>query len=77
MNQPLSIRLEEKLDLRLERLAKKTGRSKSFYIKQAIEAQIEDLEDVYLARKVAARVAQGKESVMTLAEVERELDLEH
>ena len=76
MNQPLSIRLEEKLDLRLQRLAKKTGRTKSFYIKQAIEAQIEDLEDVYLARKVVARVAQGKEVVKSLADVERELDLE-
>ena len=77
MSQPLSIRLEDKLDSRLERLAKKTGRTKTFYIKQAIEAQIEDLEDVYMARKVAARVAPGKESVLTLAEVERELDLEH
>ena len=77
MSQPLSIRLEEKLDSRLERLAKKTGRTKSFYIKQAIAAQLEDLEDLYTARKVVARVAQGKEVVKSLADVERELDLEH
>jgi RHH-type rel operon transcriptional repressor/antitoxin RelB len=76
MTHPLSIRLEKAIDLRLERLAKVTGRSKSFYVKQAIVAQLEDLEDAFLARKVAARVAAGKERVIGLAQVERELGLE-
>jgi RHH-type transcriptional regulator, rel operon repressor / antitoxin RelB len=73
---PLSIRLEKALDTRLERLAKMTGRTKSFYVKQAIAEQLGDLEDAYLARKVAARVAAGKERLIGLAEVERELGLE-
>ncbi len=76
MTHPLSIRLEKALDVRLERLAKVTGRTKSFYVRQAIVDQIQDLEDAYLARKVVARVTAGKERVIALEEVERELGLE-
>jgi RHH-type transcriptional regulator, rel operon repressor / antitoxin RelB len=46
-----SIRLPDELDARLARLASKTGRSKSFYIKEAIEEHIADLEDFYLAER--------------------------
>ena len=42
MPHPFSIRLSDDLDARLERLARLTGRSKSFYVKHAIE----DLEDL-------------------------------
>lgn len=73
MSQPLSIRLDPDLDARLAQLAKKTGRTKSFYVRQAIEEQIEDLEDLYLARRVAARVDEGKERTVPLSELEREL----
>jgi RHH-type rel operon transcriptional repressor/antitoxin RelB len=73
MSQPLSIRLDPDLDARLAQLAKKTGRTKSFYVRQAIEEQIEDLEDLYLARRVAGRVDAGKERTVQLSELEREL----
>ena len=76
MTHPLSIRLEKALDVRLERLAKVTGRTKSFYVKQAIVDQLQDLEDAYLAHNVATRVATGKERVIALEDVERELGLE-
>lgn len=47
----ISIRLPEDLDQRLARLAERTGRTKSFYIKEAIAEQIADLEDFYLAER--------------------------
>ncbi|KPJ79730.1 MAG: hypothetical protein AMJ58_10980 [Gammaproteobacteria bacterium SG8_30] len=75
MPHPFSIRLSDDLDARLERLARLTGRSKSFYVKHAIEEQIEDLEDLYLARKVAKRIADGRERLIPLEELERELGL--
>jgi predicted DNA-binding protein len=50
MPPPFSIRLSDDPDARLERLVRLTGRSKSFYVKHALEEQIEDL---HLARKVA------------------------
>jgi RHH-type rel operon transcriptional repressor/antitoxin RelB len=46
-----SIRLPEALEARLEKLAARTGRTKSFYIKEAIEEHIADLEDFYLAER--------------------------
>ena len=76
MAQPLSIRLDEHLEARLERLARLTGRSKSFYVKQAIEDHIEDLEDVYLAQRVAQRVAEGRERLIPLEDLERELGMD-
>jgi RHH-type rel operon transcriptional repressor/antitoxin RelB len=45
----LAIRLPEELELRLENLAKKTGRTKTFYAREAIVEYIDDLEDYYLA----------------------------
>ena len=45
----LAIRLDPELEKRLEVLAKKTGRTKTFYAREAIIKHIEDLEDIYLA----------------------------
>lgn len=45
----LSVRLPEEIETRLEALAQKTGRTKTFYIREAILEHIEDLEDYYLA----------------------------
>jgi RHH-type rel operon transcriptional repressor/antitoxin RelB len=47
----ISIRLPAELEARLARLASKTGRTKSFYIKEAIAEQLADLEDYYLAEQ--------------------------
>lgn len=45
----LAIRLDTDTENRLERLAKKTGRTKTFYAREAILEHIQDLEDIYLA----------------------------
>jgi len=47
----ISIRLPEDLEQRLAKLASKTGRTKTIYIKEAIAEQIADLEDFYLAEQ--------------------------
>ena len=48
-----SIRLPDELEARLENLASKTGRTKTFYIRQAIEEHIADLEDFYISERRA------------------------
>ena len=58
----LSIRLPEEIEARLERLAKQTGRTKSFYAREAILEKIEDMEDVYLAEHVLERIRKGEEN---------------
>ena len=45
----LAVRLDDALEKRLEALAAKTGRTKTFYARAAIEAHLDDLEDFYLA----------------------------
>ena len=65
----LAIRLPKELEKRLERLAKKTGRSKSFYVREALLEHMEDLEDCYLA---LARMEKGLKGI-SLKEMERRL----
>jgi len=67
----LAIRLPPEIEERLEKLAKQTGRTKTFYAREAILEHIEDLEDYYLAARVAKRVAEGKEGTLPLDDVER------
>ena len=45
----LAVRIDPELEKRLEALAAKTGRTKTFYAREAIEAHLDDLEDFYLA----------------------------
>ena len=45
----LSLRLDPDIERRLDVLARRTGRTKSFYVRELIEGNLEDLEDRYLA----------------------------
>ncbi|HEX6011604.1 MAG TPA: DUF6290 family protein [Geminicoccaceae bacterium] len=45
----LAIRLPEEIEARLRALAERTGRSKSFYVREAVLEHLDDLEDYYLA----------------------------
>lgn len=67
----LAIRLPEDIEKRLADLAEKTGRTKTWYARQAILDHLDDLEDYYLAE---SRV---DESRVTLEELERQLELEN
>lgn len=72
---PLSIRLPEKIEKRLTRLAEKTGRTKTYYVTEAVIEHIEDLEDSYLAAKRLEEVIKGKSHTYTLEEVREQLGL--
>jgi RHH-type rel operon transcriptional repressor/antitoxin RelB len=45
----LAIKLPEDIEARLTALAAKTGRTKTFYEKEAILEHLDDMEDKYLA----------------------------
>ncbi len=47
----LAVRLPEDIEQRLDRLAKKTGRAKSFCVREALAEYLTDLEDFYLAEQ--------------------------
>lgn len=73
----LSIDLPEEIEARLERLAERTGRSKSFYVREAVLEKIEDMEDVYLAEKVLERVRRGEEQILSAEDMWRAWRIEY
>ena len=71
----LAIRLPADIESRLDRLAKATGRTRSFYAREAILEHLDDLEDLYLAERRLADNRAGKSRTCTLEEVEQVLGL--
>jgi len=65
----LAIRLPEKIEKRLDRLAKRTGRTKTYYAREAILQHLEDLEDTYLAEKRLAEIRAGRVRTIPLDNV--------
>jgi RHH-type rel operon transcriptional repressor/antitoxin RelB len=71
----LALRLPEEIERRLSALAKRTGRTKSFYAREAILEHLDNLEAEFLSDQVLKRVQEGQEKTWTLDELERELGL--
>jgi RHH-type rel operon transcriptional repressor/antitoxin RelB len=67
----LSIRLKEPIVERLNALSKKTGHSKTFYITEAINEHLAELETVYLAEQRLADIENGKVKTIPWEEVQR------
>lgn len=44
----ITVELDPEIEKRLDSLAKETGRSKSFYLREALQKHLDDLEDYYL-----------------------------
>ena len=68
----LALRLPVDIEERLAKLAKLTGRTKTYYATQAIIQQIEDIEDYYLAEKAWQEFNAGDRKTFTHAEVKKE-----
>jgi RHH-type rel operon transcriptional repressor/antitoxin RelB len=65
----LAIRLPKEIEERLDALAKATGRTKTFYARQAILAHLDDLENAYLAERRLAAMRAGRVAAVTLGDV--------
>lgn len=68
----LAVRLSSVVEKRLDNLAKKTGRTKTYYAREAILTHLEELEDKYLALNRLKKPARR----WTQDELEKDLDLE-
>lgn len=73
----ITIRIDDEIDARLQRLADQTHRTKSFYIREAILEHLDDIEDVYLADKRLEDTRTGKARAIPLEEVMLRYDLEN
>lgn len=70
----LAVRLSGETERRLEALAERTGRTKTFYAREAIEAHLDDLEDFYLAEERLKTFREG--DAIPLATLKAELGLD-
>ena len=70
----LAVRLGPDLEARLAAVAKRTGRSKSFYARQAIEEKIEELEDIALLEEALKTFDPSK--TISMEQMRRELGLD-
>lgn len=67
----ITVRMTPELRARLDELAAATGRSRSYYVRQAIEEFLDDRAD-YL---IALSVLEKQEPTMSSAELRRELGI--
>ncbi|MBM4288024.1 MAG: ribbon-helix-helix protein, CopG family [Deltaproteobacteria bacterium] len=73
---PISVRLPDNILKRLDFLARQTGRTRTFYILEALNAHLDNLETYYLAADVLERIRKGEEEVHAADDVRDELGLE-
>ncbi|MEY0026885.1 CopG family transcriptional regulator [Providencia rettgeri] len=72
----LAIRSSEDIETRQESLAKQTGRTKTFYAREAILTHLEDLEDYYLSAETVTKIRRGEELVHSSEDVRKALGLD-
>jgi RHH-type rel operon transcriptional repressor/antitoxin RelB len=65
--------LSKEMETRMNRLARRTGRTKTFYARQAIEEHIGDLEDLYIAEARLADIDAGRVVPLSWDEVRKDL----
>lgn len=68
----LAVRIPDEMETRLEELARLTGRPKSFYVREALAAHLDDIEDTYTALYRLEHPAKR----WTLDDLEQERDLQ-
>ncbi|EKD75485.1 MAG: CopG domain protein DNA-binding protein [uncultured bacterium] len=68
----LAIRLPDEIEKRLDILAKKTGRTKTYYVREAVIDHLEALEDIYLSLDRLEKPAKR----WSLDDLEKEIDLD-
>ncbi len=72
----LAIRLPADIESRLDALAKATGRTKTFYAREAIIEHLADLEDLFLAEKELQDIRAGRTQTVPLEDVMKRYGLE-
>jgi RHH-type transcriptional regulator, rel operon repressor / antitoxin RelB len=66
----LAVRLDKQIKHRINQLSKTTNRSKSYYIREALDRYLDDIEDTY----IALYRLEHPTSTTSLEEVIKELD---
>ncbi len=65
----LDLHLPADIEKRLDELARKTGRSKSDHVRDAIIEHLDDLEDLQLAEERLRELREGSNRTISIAEL--------
>ena len=71
----VTLRLPEHMEQRLNYLATSTKRTKTFFIREALERTLSDMEDAYLAETAYEEFKMSGEQAIPLTDVMREYGL--
>ena len=71
----LAVRLDEEMEGRLNTLAARTHRAKSFYVKMALSEYLDDMEDIYMGEKRLEDLRSGKDELVRFEDVKKDLGL--
>ncbi len=66
----INVRLDDEIVERLDALARKTGRTKTFYAVEAIHQFLEDREDYFLAKDSLEAFEASGEDMLTLEDID-------
>ncbi len=71
----IAVRMPADVEARLDNLARRTGRTKTYYVREAVIEHIADLEDLYLAEEELRAIKAGARTY-PIDEVRTNLGLE-
>jgi len=72
----LAIRLPMEIETRLDHLAKLTGRTKTYYAREAIIEHLNDLEDIYMAEERMHEIRRSAVKPVPLSKVMKKYGME-
>ena len=73
----MTIRLPDNLEKRLSQLAEETHRTKSYYVRQAVEEYLDDQEDYLIALSRMERIDKGIDKALHFEDLVEEYKREH
>jgi RHH-type rel operon transcriptional repressor/antitoxin RelB len=72
----LAIRLTEDIEKRLDRLSKRSGRTKTYYARTALLKCIDEFEDIQVAEERLRALREGRDTTVPLEDVMERYGLE-
>ena len=72
----VEIELSAADEARLDALARATGRTRAFHVREAVLDRLDDLEDLYVSERRLADNRAGRSRTFSLDEAARALDLD-
>lgn len=76
MSKSTAVRIPDEIYARLKALADRTGRTATYYIREAIEEHLDELEDIYLAEQALIDIRKGRVEAVSTEEMSRRLGLD-